>query len=206
MATLLHLKSSIFGENGQSSGLSNPFVEDWRAQHPDGNVVVRDLAAAPLPHLDAVAVGGFMTAMDDRSAEQAVAVARSDELIAEISGAEVIVIALPMYNFGIPSTLKAWIDHIARAGVTFRYTENGPEGLLTGKKAYVFAARGGLYAGTSNDTQTPYIENVLGFVGINDVTIIAAEGLNMGDEAKAASLSTAHGQITALSGTLSAVA
>lgn len=119
-------------------------------------------------------------------------------MIDELKQAEVIVIGLPMYNFGIPSTLKAYFDQIARAGVTFRYTENGPEGLLTGKKAYIFATRGGLYAGTPLDSQTGYVRNFLGFLGITDVEFIYAEGLNMGDLNKEAALAEAQQQIAKL--------
>jgi FMN-dependent NADH-azoreductase len=130
--------------------------------------------------------------------KQLQAVALSEELIGELQVADIIVLGLPMYNFGIPSTLKAWIDHVARAGITFQYTENGPEGLLKGKKAYVIAARGGLYEGSAADTQTPYIKTILGFMGITDVTMVAAEGLNMGDDAKAASLAKAQGELDQL--------
>ncbi len=197
MATLLHIQSSIFGDNGQSTGLSNQFVNGWQAQHPDGTVVVRDLAADPLPHLDSVAVGGFMGAPEGRTPEQTAAVALSDDLIAEIQAADVVVIGLPMYNFGIPSTLKAWIDHIARAGITFRYTENGPEGLLKGKTAYIFAARGGIYGGTGNDHQMPYMTQILGFLGITDVNVVTAEGLAKPD-LKDDALARAQDQVAAL--------
>ncbi len=206
MTTLLYISSSLFGDQGQSSQLSDRFVADWRRDHPEGRVIRRDLAAAPVPHLDATAIGGFMADPADRVPAQQAAVALSEELIGELQAADVIVLGLPMYNFGIPSTLKAWIDHVARAGITFRYTEKGPEGLLTGKRAYIFAARGGLYEGTANDSQTPYIRQILGFMGITDVKIVAAEGLNMGDDAKTAALAAARARIDALSETRTAAA
>ena len=119
-------------------------------------------------------------------------------LIDELSRADVIVIGLPMYNFGVPSTLKAYFDHIARAGVTFRYTDKGPVGLLRGKKVFVFAARGGLYAGTPRDTQTPYVRDFLSFLGMDDVEFIYAEGLALGDEHQKKALDRAHAAIDRL--------
>ena len=124
--------------------------------------------------------------------------AYSDALIAELKRADVIVLGLPMYNFGVPSQLKSYFDHIARAGETFRYTATGPVGLLTGKKAYVFAARGGLYAGTALDTQTSYVRDFLRFVGIADVEFVYAEGLPISAESKAAGLARATAEIERL--------
>jgi FMN-dependent NADH-azoreductase len=195
MKTLLQIRSSIFSDNGQSSQLANRFVEQWREANPRGRVVVRDLAAAPIPHLDAARFGAFLSKPEARTAEQAAVIGYSDALIRELKDADVVVIGLPMYNFGIPSTLKAYFDHIARAGVTFSYTEKGPVGLLTGKQVYVFAARGGLYAGTPKDTQTGYVREFLGFLGMTDIEFIYAEGLAISPESKQASLSKAHAQI-----------
>ena len=126
-----------------------------------------------------------------RTPEQQAFIDESDRLIKEISDADVVVIGLPMYNFGIPSTLKAYFDQIARAGITFRYTDNGPEGLLTGKKVFVFAARGGMYAGSPLDSQTSYVRDFLGFLGMNEVEFVYAEGLNMGETAKETALAKA---------------
>ncbi|SRR6267142_1539888 len=193
MKTLLHISSSIFLENGQSSQLANRLVEQWRKANPRGRVVVRDLAAEPLPHLDAARFGAFLAKPEARSAAQAAIIAHSDALIRELKEADVVVLGVPMYNFGIPSTLKAYFDHIARAGVTFSYTEKGPVGLLTGKQVYVFAARGGVYLGTPNDTHTAYLRQFLGFLGMTDVEFIYAEGL--ATESKEASLRKAHAQI-----------
>lgn len=198
MTTLLQINASLFSEDGQSSRLANAFVAAWRQTHPDGRVVKRDLAAEPVPHLDAARFTGFLTEPAARTPAQQEAVAYSDTLIAELCDADVLVLGLPMYNFGIPSTLKAYFDHIARAGVTFRYTAEGPVGLLTGKKVFVFAARGGLYAGTPMDTQSGYVRNFLGFLGMANVEIVYAEGLAIGEETKVAALGKAQVQLAQL--------
>lgn len=195
MPKLLQLKTSLFSTQGESSRLSDAFVTAWRLSHPGAEVVVRDFAADPVPHLDGAGFQAFLAKPAERTEEQQAKVAYSDALIAELIASDVLVIGLPMYNLGVPSMLKAWIDHIARAGVTFRYTESGPQGLLSGKKAYVFATRGGRYAGTSFDTQTDFVRNFLGFIGIKDVEFVYAEGLNMGDESKNAGLASAHAEL-----------
>ena len=190
MKTILQLNSSIFSDGGQSSRLANEFVA---ALKDDGaRVVHRDLAREPVPHLDADRFGAFIAKPESRTLKQDALVAYSDGLINELKQADLIVLGLPMYNFGLPSTLKAYFDHIARAGVTFRYTEKGPVGLLTGKKAYVFAARGGLYAGTARDTQTAYVRDFLAFLGITDVEFVYAEGLAISEASKTASLAKAR--------------
>jgi len=198
MTHLLHVDSSVFGLGGQSAQLSDAFVKRWMSQHPDTIVTQRDLAGDPVPHLDATAFSGFTSPAEERSPEQIAAVRLSEELIAEMRVADVIVLGMPMYNMGVPSTFKSWIDHVARAGETFRYTENGPEGLLAGKKVYVLAARGGQYLDTPNDTQTPYIRTILGLMGITDITFINAEGLAMGDEVKSQAITAAHARIIEL--------
>jgi FMN-dependent NADH-azoreductase len=192
MKTLLQLNTSLFAENGNSTRLADRFVAAWRAQNPGGRVIVRDLADDPVPHLTAAHVMAFGTPADKRTPAQAAIVAASDALIAELKSADVVVLGLPMYNFGVPSQLKAYFDQLARAGVTFRYTDKGAVGLLTGKKAYIIAARGGLYAGTPADTQTAYVRDFLAFLGITDVEFIYAEGLAMGDASKAAGLQKAR--------------
>ncbi|HJW55271.1 MAG TPA: NAD(P)H-dependent oxidoreductase [Burkholderiaceae bacterium] len=200
MSTLLQINASLFSNNGQSSRLSEQFVGVWRAANPQGKVLVRDLAATPVPHLDAQRFGAFLAKPEERSAQQQSVVDFSDQLIDELRQADVIALGLPMYNFGVPSTLKAYFDHIARAGVTFKYTESGPVGLLNGKKAYVFAARGGVYTGTALDTQTGYVRDFLRFIGVSDVEFVYAEGLNMGEEKKRSALEAASasiGQLTA---------
>lgn len=198
MTTLLKINTSLFSDQGQSSQLANQFVRQWQASHPDSAVVTRDLASEPVPHLDAQRFSAFLAAPEARSAEQQAIVDYSDALIRELQQADVIVMGLPLYNFGVPSQLKAYIDHVARNGVTFRYTENGPEGLLRNKKVYVFAARGGLYAGTPLDTQSDYIRHFLAFIGIDDVEFVYAEGLNISADAKDAALNKAHDEIQRL--------
>ena len=198
MKTLLQIQASLFSGAGQSSRLADAFVSDWRDLNPAGRVVTRNLAQAPVPHLTAERFQGFIAKPEDRTVAQQAGVAESDALIAELQRADVLVIGLPMYNFGIPSTLKAYFDHIARAGVTFKYTEKGPLGLLTGKKAYVFATRGGLYAGTPLDTQTAYVRDFLRFLGIDDVEFVYAEGLAMGAEQQKAALAQASNAIRAI--------
>ena len=181
---ILQIKSSVFSGNGQSSRLADEFVALLRLQNPGARVVERDLAAEAVPHLDGARVAAFLAKPQERSAEQNTVVAYSDALIGELRRADVIVLGLPMYNFGVPSQLKAWFDHIARAGETFKYTDKGAVGLLTGKRAYVFAARGGVYAGTPNDWQTQYVRYFLGFLGITDVEFVYAEGLALGEESR----------------------
>lgn len=196
MKNILKIHSSLFAENSQSSQLTDAFVADLNS-NAEHQVVTRDLAANPVPHLDGERFAAFTSKAESRSAKQQAVLDESDALIAELQDADLIVLGLPMYNFGIPSTLKSWIDHIARAGVTFRYTENGPQGLLTDKKLVVVAARGGLYAGTPKDSQTQYIKDLFGFVGITDVQFVYAEGLAMQDKRESA-LQNARQQIKQL--------
>lgn len=199
MTTLLQINASINNGNGQSSQLAKQFVSTFRNSHPDAKVVVRDVAAAePVPHLNAERFGAFITKPEERTPTQRAVVEYSDALINELKQADVIVLGLPMYNFGVPSQLKAYFDHIARAGVTFKYTEKGPVGQLTGKKAYVFAARGGLYAGTPLDTQTSYVRDFLRFIGIADVEFVYAEGLAISAESREASLAKATAEAARL--------
>ena len=197
-STLLQINTSLFAGHGQSSQLADRFVADYLAAHPGTVRVLRDVASQPLPHLDGARFSAFVTPAAERTPEQQAVVAESDALIAELKAADMLVLGLPMYNFGVPSQLKSWIDHIARAGETFRYTASGPEGLVTGKKAYVFATRGGLYAGTALDSQTAYIRDFLRFIGIADVEFVYAEGLAMGAEAKDGALARARDSITRL--------
>jgi FMN-dependent NADH-azoreductase len=206
MKTLLQLNTSLFSEQGQSSRLAARYVAEWKAANPRATVIARDLAKEPVPHLSAERFQAFIAQPEQRTAEQSAHAAYSDALIDELKRADVIVLGLPMYNFGIPSTLKAYFDHVARAGHTFRYTEKGPEGLLKGKRAVVFAARGGLYAGTPLDTQTSYVRDFLRFLGVEDVEFVYAEGLAMGEEPKARGLSKAHDAIRALNAPLAAAA
>jgi FMN-dependent NADH-azoreductase len=195
MKNLLQLNTSIFSDGGQSSQLAQRFVAAWRASNPGASVTVRDLAREPLPHLDAARFAAFIAKPEERSAEQQAATNDSDALIAELKAADVLVLGLPLYNFGVPSTLKAYFDHIGRAGHTFKYTEKGPVGLMTGKKAFVFATRGGLYKDTPLDTQTSYVRAFLGFIGITDVEFVYAEGLALSESSKQASIAQAQREI-----------
>ncbi|AIO32141.1 FMN-dependent NADH-azoreductase [Burkholderia pseudomultivorans] len=197
MTTILQINSAARSQGAQSTLLSNELTAKLQQSNPGAKVVVRDLLTDGLPHLDESVLGAFFTPAENRSAEQNAIVAKSDALIAELQAADIIVIGAPMYNFGISSQLKTYFDWIARAGVTFRYTENGPEGLIKGKKVYVVSARGGKYAGTPHDSQTPYLRSFLGFVGMTDVSFIYAEGLNMGPESQSAALAGAREAIAA---------
>jgi FMN-dependent NADH-azoreductase len=196
--TLLQLNTSIFSADGQSSRLADLFVAKFRTANPGAEIIVRDLARDPVPHLDAQRFGAFLAKPESRTSAQQAAVDYSDELIGELKRADVIVLGLPMYNFGVPSTLKAYFDHVARAGATFRYTEKGPVGLLTGKKAYIFATRGGKYAGSPLDLETGFVRQFLQFVGIDDVEFVYAEGLATGDASRQAALTAAEGTIDRL--------
>ena len=198
--TLLQLNTSLFSDAGQSSQLADRFVAGLEAVRPGLNVVVRDLAREPVPHLTAARFQAFLAKSETRTPEQQAFVAESDALIRELEAADTIVIGLPMYNFGVPSTLKAYFDHVARAGVTFRYTETGPVGLLTGKKAYVLATRGGRYAGTPSDGASAYVRQFLAFLGIADVEFVYAEGLAISDAARKASLAQAAIAIERING------
>ncbi len=198
MATLLYIKASIFGDEGQSSQLAQRYVDRWQSAHQQGSVLLRDLEAEPVPHLTAERFRGFFARPEDRTTEQAAAVAESDALIEELMAADTVVLGLPMYNFTIPSPLKAYFDHVARSGVTFRYTESGAEGLVGDKPVFVFAARGGLYQGTALDTQTPLVRTYLGFLGMKNVQFVYAEGLAMGEEPAGRALEAARAEIDSL--------
>ena len=180
---ILQINSSARVEGANSTRLANTVTARLQAKHPGATVTVRDLAVTPHPVLDAAALGALFTPADQRTPEQAARVALDDALIAEVQAHDAIVLGVPMYNFGVPMQLKTWLDAIARSGVTFRYTANGPEGLIQGKKVYVAFARGGIYRDTPADSQTPYIQTILGFLGMTDVKYIHAEGLAMGPEA-----------------------
>jgi FMN-dependent NADH-azoreductase len=197
MKTILQLNSSLFGAEAQSSQLAGRFAASL-AQAEPATLVVRDLAQNPIEHLTAERFKAFGTPPAQRTPEQQRIAAESDALIDELRAADVLVLGLPMYNFGVPSTLKAYFDHVARAGVTFRYTDTGPVGLLTGKKAYVIATRGGKHAGTPRDLQSAFVRQFLGFVGITDIEFVYAEGLGMGPESRDASLRGAAERIEQL--------
>lgn len=190
--TILQIQTSLYEGDAQSSRMASRYAAAWRDAHPGGEVVVRDLVREPVPHLTAERFAAFAMAPAERTPEQREVTDFSDALIEELRRADVVVLAVPMYNFGIPSQLKAYFDHVARAGVTFQYGANGPEGLLKGKRAYVFATRGGVYANTPNDTQEPYLRQFLRFIGIEDVEFVYAEGLAMGPESRERAIAGAN--------------
>ncbi len=180
---LLQINASARREGAHSTRIADAIVARLQSANPTLKLTLRDLASHPHPVLDEAALGALFTPVEQRTPAQAARVALDDALIAEVQAAEVLVLGVPMYNFGVSVQLKTWIDAIARAGVTFRYTENGPEGLLKGKKVYVALARGGRYRDAETDTQVPYLKMALGFLGMTDVQFIYAEGLNMGPDA-----------------------
>ncbi|CAH0348229.1 FMN-dependent NADH-azoreductase [Aquabacterium sp. CECT 9606] len=192
---ILQINSSSRPDASHSSRLAATIVERIRASQLDASVTVRDLGRTPLGELDESALQALFTPAEQRSPEQAARVAIDDAVIAEIQAADVLVLGVPMYNFGVPAQLKNWIDAIARAKVTFTYTEKGPVGLLTGKKVYVALTRGGLYRNTPADTQVPYLKTVLAFLGMTDVQFVYAEGIAMGPQAEQEALASAQAQI-----------
>jgi FMN-dependent NADH-azoreductase len=198
MQTLLVIRTSLFGRQGQSSQLLDAFEARWRERHPGGRVLCRDLAADPIPHLTAEAFAGFQAEPADRTPTQQASTAISDALIAELKMADEILLAVPMYNFTVPSTFKTWMDHVARAGVTFQYTENGPQGLLDDRRVVVVSTRGGRYAGTPADTQTGLVQRFLGLLGLKSVEFVHAEGLAMGPEAAEAASTAATERLETL--------
>lgn len=183
MSKVLVLKSSILAGYSQSSQLADFYIEQAKSNGDD--VTVRDLAANPIPVLDGELVGALRPSDAELSARQQEALALSDELIAELQAHDLFVIAAPMYNFNIPTQLKNYFDLVARAGVTFRYTEAGPEGLITGKRAIIISSRGGIHKDTPSDLLTPYLKLFLGFLGIADVEFVFAEGIAYGPEVAA---------------------
>lgn len=179
MSKILNVISSPRGEASNSIKLANAIVDKLREKDPAAAVVVKDLTKSPFPHLEEAHLNAFFTPVEKHTEENKAAISHSDQAIKEIMDADILVIGAPMYNFGVPSVLKAWFDHIGRAGITFKYGENGPVGLLTGKKAYIAVSTGGIYSSgdaVGYDFLVPYIKAFLGFVGITDVTVVRAEG------------------------------
>jgi FMN-dependent NADH-azoreductase len=191
MSTILVIDSAATGEASVSRTLVREAVEALKAQGP-AKIIYRDLDGNPLPHLTEATVAGIRA--QPRTESEVAARAVSDELIAELRAADVVVIGAPMYNFSVPTTLRSWFDHVLRAGETFRYTEKGPQGLLSGKRVIVVESRGGLYSegpATALDFQEPYLRHLLGFIGLTDVTFIRAEKLGFGPEARSAAIADA---------------
>ncbi len=188
MSHILRIDASLFGPQGVSNQLNSHLIDKIREQLGDVNVTARSLSSGAIPHfthetIEAIGAG---------TAELA------DALIAEVKAADIIVLGVPMYNFGVPSEFKSWFDHIARAKVTFKYTANGPVGLLKNKKVYVVSTRGGVHRNLSTDTETPFLKTILSFVGLDDVEFIYAEGLNMGDDTREKAIAEAKQQINTL--------
>jgi FMN-dependent NADH-azoreductase len=197
MASVLVINSSASGPNSVSKLLVQSTVERLRAQNPGVHVLERDLDANPIPHLNAETTAAVRAGISESQAQQD-ALALSNALVEELKAADTVIIGAPMYNFGIPSTLKSWFDYVLRAGVTFRYSEAGPEGLLKGKRAIVVESRGGLYSegpAQAMDSQEPHLRNLLGFMGITDVTFLRAEKLAFGPEAREQAIDTVRRQI-----------
>ncbi|MEN2395650.1 FMN-dependent NADH-azoreductase [Pseudomonas halotolerans] len=196
MSRVLIIESSARQQDSVSRQLTQTFISQWKAAHPADEISVRDLAVNPVPHLDAHLLGGWMKPVEQRNDIENASLERSNQLTDELLDADVLVMAAPMYNFAIPSTLKAWLDHVLRAGVTFKYTPTGPQGLLTGKRAFVLTARGGIHAGASSDHQEPYLRQVMAFIGIHDVTFIHAEGMNLGGDFQEKGLNQANAKLS----------
>jgi len=182
---LLHLDSSALADNSVTRELSAAVVAHWRALHPGLQVEYRDLDSEPLPHL----TGQSLAKADPAEAEA------SERTLQQFLEADVVVIGAPMYNFSVPSTLKAWIDRVAVAGRTFRYTENGPEGLAGGKRVIVASGRGGLHTGEPSDFQEPYLRQVFGFLGVKEVEFVRAEGVAYSPQHRSDALAGAHASI-----------
>jgi len=197
MKNILIVNSSPRGEQSRSHRIASRLVDDLTVLNPAVKVVVRDVAKHPIPHVGEAFVSGMFLPPEQRTPEQDAAIALSDTLIDELFAADLVVLAVPMHNFGPPSALKAWIDHVVRAGRTFSYSEKGPAGLLKGKQAIVVVARGGVYSEgpmKALDFQESYLRSVLGFIGITDVRVVRVEGLALGEAAVRNALASAKTQ------------
>ena len=201
MTNILQIHSSSNLGSSVSRDLTDRFVTKYKSAHDNTMVTLRDLVSTPIPHLGVDLLGGIFGKPEALNDAQKAALAVSNELIAEIEAASIIVISAPMYNFSIPSALKAWIDHVVRAGRTFQYTATGPVGLVSGKKLILFLASGGVYSEgpyKAYDFQETYLRAILGFIGLTDITVIRAEGLALGGDKAAKSVADAHAQAVAL--------
>jgi len=198
MKRILFIHTSLFGDDSASLRIARSLVKRMLDDEPGSEFTRIDLAETALPHLDGAEFKSWTVPADERDARQAELAGRSDALIEQLLAHDTLVLAVPMYNLGIPSTLKAWIDRVARAGKTFRYTSNGPVGLVKNMQAYLVFARGGVYRNTPLDTQTGYLKSILGLMGIGVAETIYAEGLNMGAEKREKSLAGAMEQVRRL--------
>lgn len=195
MKRILFINSGLFSDDSVSTQIAQSLVKRLVEKNPGSQVTRIDLAEDALPHLDAEEFNSWTTPANKLDERQKALAARSDSLIDQLLSHDTLVLAVPMYNLGIPSTLKAWIDRVSRAGKTFRYTSEGPAGLVRGMQAYLVLARGGVYRDTPLDTQTAYLMSVLGLMGIEDVESIYAEGLNMGGDARSQSIAGAMAKV-----------
>lgn len=184
MDNVLVVKCSAFGDDGQSSRLTNYFVDQLQLKKTSIKVINRDVNLEPIPHLDIKRINALFSQPSDRTAEQSNIIDFADELLQELLSVDAIILAMPMYNFSIPSQLKSWFDHLARAGVSFKYTETGPVGLLEDKPVYILAARGGIYNANNIDFQTPFVTQFFNLLGLKQLHFVYAEGLNLGDDIK----------------------
>lgn len=194
MTKILTVRSSANGDRSVSNRLIDAFLTELKQSGASLSLVERDLDAHPIPHVTSDTLAGIGRPAPETDAAKPTR-ALSDALIAELQDADLILIGAPMYNFGIPSTLKSWFDHVLRAGATFQYTAAGPEGLLKGKRAIIFGARAGFYsegAGTASDFQVPYLKHLLGFMGVTDVELVLVEKLAFGEEVANASIAEGH--------------
>ncbi|TIU21323.1 MAG: FMN-dependent NADH-azoreductase, partial [Mesorhizobium sp.] len=198
--SILLVTSSPRGTASHSTRIATELAEKLLAANPSANLVVRDLVASPLPHIDPDYSTGIYTPVEARTQRQAEVVGVSDGVLDELFAADTIILATGFINFGISSTLKSWVDHVARSGKTFAYGESGPKGLVTGKKVYIVLASGGIYsegAAVQMDHAIPYLRSVLGFIGMTDVEVIRIEGVGMGPEAVSAALAKASAKVDA---------
>lgn len=182
MKKILNIQSSPRGEASYSIKLSNAILDRLKVKYPDAVVETIDLVKTRFPHLEEAHINAFFTPMENHSMQERVAIRHSDENIRAIQQADILVIGAPLYNFSIPSALKAWIDHVVRKGVTFTYSEKGAQGLITGKKVYVAMSSGGVYSEgmlKGMDFVEPYLRTILGFIGLTDVTFVRVEGLSV---------------------------
>lgn len=189
---VLRLDSSIFGSGGASTQLNEQVIETLKSRHGDVEVVHRDLARKPLPHFTVEFIQALGKAPEERTAEEAAQVALADQLIKELREADILVIGAPMYNFTIPTTLKTWMDYVARAGETFKYTENGPVGLVGDAKIYINTSRGGVHKGQPTDGIVPLLKSFFAMMSLTDISVVYAEGLTLGGDSRSKGLAEAE--------------
>jgi len=197
MKKILLVLSSPRGTQSHSHQIAHRIIGDLKKRHAGAEVVVRDVSSEPLPYVGEAFVSGLFTTPEKRNPAEAKALAISDTLVDELIAADIVVLAVPMHNFGLPAALKSWIDHVVRAGRTFSYSAAGPAGLLTGKKAILVVSRGGVYSEgpmKAFDFQETYLRSVLGFIGVTDVQVVRVEGVAMGPDALTNAISSANVQ------------